>query len=102
MFLKREIIDDMREKGINKFILICENVLNFHGSDDCYYEEWYDDVKEEDGWICFVNTLEHVKEEMNSTRIQHYVHLGEEFNEMDWRVLKPNLLFKMIEKKING
>jgi hypothetical protein len=102
MFLKREIIDDMREKGINKFILICENVLNFHGSDDCYYEEWYEDVKDDDGWICFLNTLDHVTEEMNSTCIQHYVHLGEEFNELDWRVLKPNLLFKMIEKKING
>jgi hypothetical protein len=92
----------MREKGINKFILICENVLNFHGSDDCYYEEWYEDVKDDDGWICFLNTLDHVTEEMNSTCIQHYVHLGEEFNELDWRVLKPNLLFKMIEKKING
>lgn len=100
MFLKREIIDDMREKGINKFILICENVLNFHGSDDCYYEEWYDDVKEEGGWICFVNTLEHVAEEMNSTCIHHYVHLGEAFNEVDWRVLKPHLLFKVIENKI--
>lgn len=101
MFLKREIIDDMCEKGINKFILICENVLNFHGSDDCYYEEWYEDVSDEYGWICFVNTLNHVSEEMKATCIQHFVHLGENFNEIDWRVLKPNLLFKIIEEKIN-
>ena len=61
MFLKREIIDDMREKGLSKFILICENVLNFHGSDDCYYEEWFEDV--EDGWIATINFHEHVVKE---------------------------------------
>ena len=40
-FLKREIIDVLIKNHINKFILICYNVLNFHGSDDCYYEEWF-------------------------------------------------------------
>src|SRR5438309_11482747 len=41
MFLKREIADSMIKNGIKKFILIGENVLNFHVSDDCYYEEWF-------------------------------------------------------------
>ena len=45
MFLKREIIDQLALHNINKFILMGENVLNFHGSDDCYYEEWYDDIQ---------------------------------------------------------
>ena len=49
MFLKRDIIEILMQEGINKFILIGENVLNFHYSDDCYYEEWFEDV--EDGWI---------------------------------------------------
>ena len=35
MFLKRELIEPMILNGINKFVLIGENVLNFHGSDDC-------------------------------------------------------------------
>src|SRR5699024_8682446 len=30
MFLKRNLIDSMHQQGIHKFILICENVLNFH------------------------------------------------------------------------
>jgi len=34
MLLKREIIDVMIGTGINKFILIGENVLNFHASDE--------------------------------------------------------------------
>ncbi|MBK7182073.1 MAG: hypothetical protein IPH89_03600 [Bacteroidetes bacterium] len=37
MILKRDIIEKIMEYGVNKFILIGENVLNFHHSDDCYF-----------------------------------------------------------------
>ena len=40
MTLKRNIIDDLIAKGIYKFILITENVMNFHSGDVDYYEEW--------------------------------------------------------------
>ena len=46
MFLKREVIEPMMDEGIKKFILIGENVLNFHASDDCYYEEWSEDIED--------------------------------------------------------
>ena len=55
MFFKRNVIEPLETEGINKFILIGENVLVFHSSDDAYYEEWFDDV--EDGWIAFINFL---------------------------------------------
>src|SRR5690606_19805 len=58
MHLKREIIDIMVSEGINKFILLGDNVLNFHASDDCYYEEWFEEI--EDGWIAAVNFNAHV------------------------------------------
>src|SRR3954463_4455746 len=61
MLLKRDIIENMMSFGINKFILIGENVLNFHASDDCYYEEWFQEV--EDGWIAAINFLDHVRTE---------------------------------------
>jgi hypothetical protein len=48
MFLKREVIDPMLQEGINRFVLVCENVLNFHGSDDSYYEEWFEDIIEDE------------------------------------------------------
>ncbi len=102
MFLKREIIDAISLNGINKYILLCEHVLNFHGSDDCYYEEWYEDVVEEEGWICFVNTLEHVKDEMQQTRLQHYVNFGDHLNDINWRTLKPNMLYSMVESIIQN
>ena len=41
MHLKRNILETFMANGIQKFILLGENVLNFHGSDDCYYEEWF-------------------------------------------------------------
>ena len=42
MLLK--VIDPLRDGGVSKFVLIGENVPNFHYSDDAYYEEWFDDV----------------------------------------------------------
>jgi hypothetical protein len=55
MILKRDIIDPMIDEGIDKFVLICENVLNFHADDVDYYEEWMDDIPE--GWIAAINKL---------------------------------------------
>ena len=102
MYFKREVVDPLTEEGINKFILVCENVLNFHGSDDCYYEEWFQEVIEEDGWICFINTLSHVNEEMAETQLQHFVNFGPEFNDLNWRPHKPKLILKMVEQMVRG
>lgn len=102
MYFKREVVDEMTRKGIHKFILICENVLSFHASDDCYYEEWYEDVRDEDGWICFLNLLDHVEEEMTDTRLQDYVNLGGSFNAINWRPHKPKNLYQAIDALVNG
>ena len=50
MEIKREIIDLLLKQKLTKFILITENVLNFHSSDKEYYQEWFEDVTEENGW----------------------------------------------------
>jgi hypothetical protein len=99
MLLKQGLIDRMQEQGISKFILICENVLNFHASDDCYYEEWFEDVNEEQGWICFTGLNDHVAEEMTEYGIQNYVQFGFDFN-VNWRPHKPELVYEMIRSKI--
>lgn len=100
MYLKRNIIDELTPLGIKKFILICENVLNFHSSDDCYYEEWFEDISDELGWICFLNLHQHVEEEMVSTGIQHYINIGGPFNDINWRRQKPRFLSQSIELMI--
>jgi len=102
MFLKREIVDHMRaEAEINQFILIGENVLNFHGDDDAYYEEWYEDIVEEQGWICLLNLQAHVEQEMKATQLHFYLNFGDAFNELNWRLQKPVNLYKMINQMIH-
>lgn len=100
MVLKREIIDLLIADGINHFILIGENVLNFHASDDAYYEEWLEDT--EGGWIAFVNLHPHVIHEMKAYRLHHYVHIDGQLNDLSWRNLKPIDLFTAIDKMVNG
>jgi hypothetical protein len=99
MFLKRNVIELMIAKGINKYILIAENVLNFHVSDDCYYEEWFQDV--EDGWIVGLNFREHVLEDFIKNNIDYYICFGGEFDELFWRIYQPQQLFDKIEGIMN-
>ncbi|MBK8671038.1 MAG: hypothetical protein IPN89_16960 [Saprospiraceae bacterium] len=97
MFLKREVLDDFIKQYISKFVIFCDNVLNFHGDDDSYYEEWYDDVKDDGGWICLVNTFDHVSAEMSRYKLQFYLHFGPPFNDMNWRKQKPAFIIDNIE-----
>ena len=97
MYLKREIIDHISKHEITKFIILCDNVLTFHCDDDCYYEEWYDDIKEEDGWVCFINTREHVLDEMNQIYLKNYIMLGDEYNELIWQNLKPKGIYQAVQ-----
>ncbi|MCB0659128.1 MAG: hypothetical protein KDC57_23460 [Saprospiraceae bacterium] len=100
MTLKRYIIEPLMENGIRKFLLLCGNVLNFHGSDDCYYEEWREEVEEERGWICLMDTLEHVWPEMEDTDLHFHLHLGPSFNEINWRRMTPPALIATVEMLI--
>ncbi len=99
MTLKREIIDELNYAGINKYILIGENVLNFHASDDCYYEEWFED--NEDGWIAFVNFRDHVLKEFEDHNIDYYYVSGGELNDFTWHRFSPGQLFGNISKIIS-
>jgi hypothetical protein len=96
MFLKREVIEPLQRNGITKFILIGENVLNFHGSDDCYYEEWFQDVEE--GWIAALNFRPHVMKEMEKFNIDSYLVTGGELDDLNWRIFNPLELLQQIEK----
>jgi hypothetical protein len=98
MTLKREVIEPLLEEGINRFILIGENVLNFHYSDDCYYEEWFEEV--EDGWIACVNFHEHVIAEFEKARIHHYFVLGGGLEEIEWRTYNPIQFFNKVNDMV--
>ena len=100
MLLKREIIEHLMQYGISKYILLGENVLNFHSSDDCYYEEWFEEVNDEDGWIAIVNLRDHVLEDFQSANIDSYFVLGGALNDTRWRTHSPDQFFQQIQSQV--
>jgi hypothetical protein len=97
MQLKRSVIDLMTTKHIYKFIIIAENVLNFHSSDTDYYEEWVEDIKDEGGWIVAINMPEQTQYDFKKSHIDHYITLIDSPN---WRTYKPNDFFQLIDNKM--
>ena len=97
MQLKRSVIDLMIAKGICKFILITENVLNFHSSDADYYEEWYEDISEQGGWIVAVNMPEQTRYDFNQSHIDRYIQL---MDSAAWRTFQPQHFFQLIDNKM--
>lgn len=98
MHFKRNILEYLLGEGITKFCLIGENILNFHGSDDCYYEEWFDEV--EDGWIACVNFRDHVIDEMKNYDIDYYLNMGGSLEIENWRTLTPTRFYLLISQLI--
>lgn len=99
MTLKRDIIEPLMENGINQFILIGENVLNFHYSDDSYYEEWFEEV--EDGWVALINFHDHVMREFKSIHLDQYFVTGGELDDLDWRTYNPHQFYRKVSSIVN-
>ncbi|TXF87742.1 hypothetical protein FUA23_17580 [Neolewinella aurantiaca] len=97
MHLKREFTDQLIGNGIRYFIIIMEGVLNFHGGDTDYYEEWVEEITEDGGWIALLNSHDHVMDELTQTRLDNYLAYGEQFNNLAWRPQKPERIFEAVE-----
>jgi hypothetical protein len=98
MHLKRNILDVLSAEGINKYILIGENIMNFHGSDDSYYEEWFNDV--EDGWIAAVNFPDFIQHEFRKYHLDQYINMGGTLEIPQWRTLKPEVFYEFVSRLI--
>lgn len=95
--LKRNIIDLLIAKKIFKYILIGENIMTFHSDGNDYYQEWYEDVVEDGGWIAGINFLPQSYTDFKKAGIINYVTFLEIEN---WRTLKPEHLFQQMEEEI--
>lgn len=100
MLLKRNFLEILLAEGISKFILIGENVFNFHGSDDSYYEEWFEEVEEEQGWIAAVGFPDFIQEEMRKYKIDQYINMGGTLQLDNWRTLHPMRLYELVRALI--
>lgn len=98
MHLKRNVIDVLIDEGINQFILIGENVLTFHSSDDSYYEEWFEDIEE--GWIALINFRDHVLQDFSDIGIDQYFVQGGSLNEIAWRTFRPLAFYQKVEQYV--
>ncbi len=97
MALKRDVVDIFLANGITKYILIGENVLNFHNGDRDYYEEWHEDVSDENGWVVCLNMPEQTQYDFKKAKLNYYVELMDLGN---WRIYRPFHLFKMIDEHL--
>lgn len=94
MTLRREVVDHFMHEGIHKFLLITENVLNFHSSEADYYEDWFENVADESGWIVCLNMPQSSQHDFRKLKLNYYVELQER---TDWRKYTPENLFKLID-----
>lgn len=99
MTLKRNCLELLQKEGINKFILIGENIFNFHGSDDSYYEEWFEEVEE--GWIAAVGFPDFIQSEMRKFGIDAYINMGGTLQIDQWRTLTPLGFCEVVEQLIH-
>lgn len=97
MVLKRNIIEELMAQGISRFVLIGENVLNFHSSDDEYYSEWFEEANDAGGWIALLNFRPHVVEDLQAANIDQYLLLGGQLNALEWRTWEPEALLEKVE-----
>jgi len=94
MTLRRDITDIMFARGITKFILIAENVLNFHSSDDSYYEEWQEQLEDTGGWVVIIDMPPQSQYDFKLARLTNYIEL---VDFPQWRTLKPEVIFQQID-----
>ena len=87
------------EQKIYKFILIGENVLNFHSDTRDYYEELHEELIDENGWIVCLNMPEQTQYDFRQAKLNRYLELMELEN---WRTYKPFHLFKKINNELNA
>ncbi len=97
MQLKRSVIDILITNGIHKYILITENVMNYHGGEEDYYEEWYEDIKEEGGWVVTVNMPEHTRYDFLQSSIDKYLKF---FHNDNWRTFQPQHFFQLVDNSM--
>ena len=97
MTLRRDVTDILFAKGITKYILIAENVLNFHSSDDSYYEEWMEQLDDDKGWAVILNMPAQSQYDFKRARLVNYLAL---MDFPQWRTLKPKLVFQQVDDQV--
>ncbi len=98
MWMKRELIDPLLARGIDKFILLGENVLNYHGDEDAYYEEWSEECSQ--GWVIGMGFRSHILEEWERLGLLRYMYFGDDWTDCMWRTRHPLQLYWAVSARL--
>ncbi|MBL0056972.1 MAG: hypothetical protein IPP31_12480 [Chitinophagaceae bacterium] len=93
MTLRRDVTDILYAKGVTQFILVAENVLNFHSSNDDYYQEWQEQLSDDDGWVAIIGMPEQSQYDFKRAWLTRYAAL---VDLPQWRTLKPEMIYQEI------
>ncbi len=69
-------------------------MLNFHSSDDSYYEDWREQVEDATGWVVILNMPAQSQYDFVQARLNKYIEL---VDFAQWRTLKPELVFQQLD-----
>ena len=94
LYLKLIYCDYKKNTAVIEFIgewndCIANDILEFFGAGNDYYEEWYEDIKDDGGYIIAINLREHIMEEMYQSNIHQYININKTYNDINWRKYKP-------------
>lgn len=99
---KRDIVEPLMYEGIHQFILMSDNLLTFHSDIEDYYEEWFEELQENNGFIAFINMQEHVQQEFKDAALDQYLIFGNFLNTPEWRTLKPQHFIGKVQMKLQN
>jgi len=97
MTMRYDVMDQLFARGITKYIIVAENVLNFHSSDDSYYQEWREQLEDDHGWVVLIGLPEQSKHDFKKARLTNYIEMLEL---PQWRTLKPEVIFQLIDSEM--
>lgn len=96
--LVEHCLEPLQMAGIQRFVLIMENVLNIYLEGDDYYEAFQENL--EDGWVCLLRSREHVIRELQTHGIAPYFFWSDALDELNWRKLKPEKLMERVIHRV--
>ncbi|MCS6904502.1 MAG: hypothetical protein RML72_00845 [Bacteroidia bacterium] len=97
--LCQNCLELLQREGINKFILILENVFHAYLDIDDYYQDFWESI-EEGGWMFLLRARENVLAEFENYNLGQYFYWSKSLDSIHWRKLKPWELYQIIQKSI--
>ncbi len=96
--LMENCLNPLMENNIQKFIFICENVFHTYLESDDYYQAIAEELEE--GWMCLIRPRQEMLEELEAYHINQYFYWNPVLDELEWRKLKPNQLYQLVESRM--